>query len=66
MYTVEFEGIVYYGLTGAPGTLLDENEVGSLSDSNVSKSDAALRLRLDIVSTNVRWGRGRSSLDRSR
>ena len=64
MYTVEFEGIVYYGLTGAPGTLLDENEVGSLSDSNVSKSDAALRL--DIVSTNVRWGRGRSSLDRSR
>ena len=64
MYTVEFEGIVYYGLTGAPGTLLDENEVGSLSDSNVSKSDAALRL--DIVSTNVRWGRGRISLDRSR
>ena len=64
MYTVELEGIVYYGLTGAPGTLLDENEVGSLSDSNVSKSDAALRL--DIVSTNVRWGRGRSSLDRSR
>ena len=64
MYTVEFEGIVYYGLTGAPGTLLDENEVGSLSDSNVSKSDAALRL--DIVSTNVRWRRGRSSLDRSR
>ena len=64
MYTVEFEGIVYYGLTGAPGTLLDENEVGSLSDSNVSKSDAALRL--DIVSTNVRWGRDRSSLDRSR
>ena len=64
MYTVEFEGIVYYGLTGAPGTLLDENEVGSLSDSNVSKSDVALRL--DIVSTNVRWVRGRSSLDRSR
>ena len=64
MYTVEFEGIVYYGLTRAPGTLLDENEVGSLSDSNVSKSDAALRL--DIVSTNVRLGRGRSSLDRSR
>ena len=64
MYNVEIEGIVYYGLTGAPGTLLDENEVGSLSDSNVSKSDAALRL--DIVSTNVRWGRGRSSLDRSR
>ena len=64
MYTVELEGIIYYGLTGAPGTLLDENEVGSLSDSNVSKSDAALRL--DIVSTNVRWVRGRRSLDRSR